>query len=579
MNPQKKAAQAVKSNNVKTNKPSKSTGNLRIIPLGGNDGVGERNMMLIELNEDILIIDMGVYWPDEDMPGIDYIIPNIEYLRGKEKNIKAVVITHGHLDHTGAIQHIMPEIGNPVMYTHELTKGLIEERMKEYPDTPKLNIKTVKPRDRVKAGKFEIEFFKVDHNIMGAMGIAVRTPAGTVVHTGDWKFDHNPIEEEPSDLGHLAEIGSKGVLALLSDSTDSFHEGYQKSETEIMNELDKIFFEAEDHRIIAATFSSSLSRVQAIINLCEKHDRKLVIEGRSMKTNVDVAQRLKYIKIKPGIVIEAKDARRLPDHKVMILGTGAQGEEMAMLQRIVNREHHFFQLKEGDRVIFTSSVIPGNERTIQNLQDSIVKQGATIIHYKMLDIHAGGHAKREEQKIMIRLMRPEYFVPIEANHFMLQEHARIAQALGISEKKTFVLENGQVLEIDHAKKARIIPERVSAARVMVDGLGVGDVSNVVLRDRVDLSQDGMFVIIVTLGAKGKLIGNPDIISRGFIYMKDNKDIIENTRQKVKEMINQQSKDTKINQTYIKTKIRNDVGQFLYSKTKRRPMILPVIIEV
>ncbi len=552
---------------------------LRIIVLGGLEEVG-RNMTLLEYGRDIIIIDMGLQFPEEDMPGIDYIIPNISYLKGKEKNIRGVIITHSHYDHIGGIPHIMPKIGNPIIYTAKLSAGIIEKRQEEYRNSPKLKFYIIDENSKLKLGIFNIEFFRVNHNVPDSFGVVVHTQVGTVVHTGDFKIDYSPINDKPADLNRIAKFGAQGVLALMADSTNAEEEGYQISETRVSDELEKIFEDAKG-RIIIGTFASLLNRVQQVITMAEKFDRKVMIEGRSMKTNVEIAHRLGYLKIKPGTLVESEhyNEKKFPNNKIVIIGSGAQGEQNAFLVRFAEGEHKFLHVKEGDTVIFSSSVIPGNERTIQNLKDTFYRKGAKVIHYKLMDVHAGGHAKKEDLKLLIRLLQPKYYIPIEANHYMLKINGEIAESIGIPKSNIFIADNGQVIEFT-AKGGHLTREYVPSDYVMVDGLGVGDVSNIVLRDRRVMSADGMLVVIATIENKtGRLIGNPDIISRGFVYMKENKKLIEATRMKVKKLCEDTDTKSPAFDDFLKNKIRDQIGQFLYQQTKRRPMILPVVIKV
>jgi len=552
---------------------------LKIIVLGGLEEVG-RNMTLLEYGQDIIIIDMGLQFPEEDMPGIDYIIPNISYLKGKEKNIRGVIITHSHYDHIGAIPHIMPKIGNPIIYTARLSAGIIQKRQEEYRSAPKLKFYIIDENSHLKLGQFNVEFFRVNHNVPDSFGIVVRTPVGTIIHTGDFKIDHSPINDKPADLNKIALIGGQGVLALMADSTNAEEEGYQISETKVSEELERIFENAKG-RLIVGTFASLLNRVQQVITMAEKFNRKVMIEGRSMTTNVEIAHKLGYLKIKPGTLIESENyhEKKFPDDKIVIIGSGAQGEQNAFLVRFAEDEHKYLHVKEGDTIIFSSSVIPGNERTIQSLKDTLYRKGGKVIHYKLMDVHAGGHAKKEDLKLLIRLLQPEYYIPIEANHYMLRINGEIAQELGIPKENIFIADDGQVMEFTK-KGGHLTREFVPADYVMVDGLGVGDVSNIVLRDRRVMSADGMLVVIATIERKtGRLIGNPDIISRGFVYMKENKKLIEATRMKVKKICEDHDTKSPAFDDMIKNKIRDEIGQYLYTQTKRRPMILPVVIKV
>lgn len=560
-----------------------SENKLKVIVLGGLEEVG-RNMTVFEYNKEIIIVDMGLQFPEEDMPGIDYIIPNVDYLDDKKDWIKGVIITHGHYDHIGGIPHLMGRLGNPNMFMGKLTAGIVRKRVEEFSKCPKLNIQEINEESKLQLGKFfRVEALRVNHSIPDCFAIIIHTPLGTIIHSGDFKIDYSPVNDKPADLNRIAQIGGAGVLLLLSDSTDATHVGYQISESSIGDEMGKIFEKLEG-RIIIGTFASQLSRVQKLFDLAEKFGRRISLQGRSMNDNVEIAHQIGYLKFNPKILVEDHELGRLPDNKVIILGTGAQGESNAFLMRVVSNEHRTISLKRGDTVIFSSSVIPGNERTIQGLKDMIVRQGARVIHYEMMDVHAGGHAKQEDLKLMMRLLKPEYFMPIEANHYMLQAHADLAEQVGIQKNKIFVADNGQIVEFHKATSGEIsgklTKDKVLTDYVMVDGLGVGDVSNIVLRDRRVMAEDGMIVVIATIDAKtGDTIGNPDIISRGFIYMKENKELIQKTRMKVKKIVKDHNPRTPADDDYVKNKIRNDVGQFLFSQTKRRPMVLPVVIKV
>lgn len=556
---------------------------LRVIVMGGLEEVG-RNMTLFEYNKEIIIVDMGLQFPEEDMHGIDYIIPNVSYLKGKEDWIKGIIITHGHYDHIGGIPHLMGTLGNPPMFMGRMTAGIVRKRSDEFRNCPKLNIAQVDENSSLQLGKaFKVEFLRVNHSIPDCFAAIVHTPVGTIMHSGDFKIDYSPVNDKPADLNRIALLGREGIMLLMSDSTDSTHPGYQVSESEIGDEIDRLF-EKIKGRIIIGTFASQLSRVQKILDLSAKHGRRVYVQGRSMNDNIEIAHQLGYLKFNPKIILQNdNEFRRMPDEKVVVLGTGAQGESNAFLMRVVNGEHRTVFLKEGDTVIFSSSVIPGNERTIQGLMDMVVRQGAKVIHYEMMDVHAGGHAKEEDLKLMMRLVKPKYFMPIEGNHFMLRAHADLAEQVGIPKENIFVADNGQVIEFAKSQeivRGRLTNERVTTEYVMVDGLGVGDVSNIVLRDRRVMAEDGMIVIIATIDSRtGEPIGNPDIISRGFVYMKENKELIEKTRMKVKKIVKDTDPRTPAMDDYIKNKVRNDIGQFLFTQTKRRPMVLPVVIKV
>lgn len=552
---------------------------LKVLPLGGMEEIG-RNMTLFEFGGDILIIDAGLRFPEEDMPGIDYIIPNINYLRNRSKDIRAVIITHGHYDHIGAIPHIMPEVGNPPIYTGRLTAGIIKKRQEDFPKSGELKIITVKARDKIKAGIFEVEFLHLNHNIPDSFGLAVKTPIGTVIHSGDFKLDPNPIAQDPADVGRLEELGKKGVLLTISDSTSVEEFGHSVSESEIKSNLEDIFKENQSSRIIVATFASLISRIQQIFDLSEKYGRKIVIEGYSMVNNIEIARNLGYLKHSSDIQIPLKDSFNLPKEKVLILCTGAQGEGNAVLMRIATKEHPFIEVEPGDAIVFSSSIIPGNERTVQRVKDLLYRQGARVYHYKMMDIHAGGHGRQDDLKKFIELTRPRFFVPMHGHYYMLKMHAELAHRVGIPWSNIQILDNGDMALITESNIA-VQKDAVDASFVMVDGLGVGDVGEIVLRDRQKMAQDGMFVIIVTLDSKtGKIRDKIDIISRGFVYLNEAKDLLKDARKKIKEIVEKSaSQDHTTDWVYVKDNLRNRMGSFLYQRTHRRPLVLPVVMEV
>ena len=552
--------------------------NLKIIPLGGLGEVG-RNMTLVEYNNKILIIDIGLRFPEESMPGIDFIIPNASYLDNKKSQIVGIIFTHGHYDHIGAIPYISEKINSKTpIFAGALTKGIILKRQEDFPKKPKLTIKTIKNGSKIQLKPFEIECVKVNHNIPDTFALFIKTPVGNIFYASDWKFDKNPIYEAPVDFNKLKQISKQNVLLLMSDSTSAEQEGHSISEREIMNNLDKIFKHAKG-RIIAATFASLLNRIQQIITLSEKYGRKVVIDGYSMKANVDMAKTLGYLKIKNHTRIEPKHAAKYPDSKITILCTGAQGEDRAVLMRIANKEHRFLSFKKGDSVIFSSSVIPGNERTVQHLKDNILRQKTKVFHYGMMDIHSGGHAHKQELKQMIDIIKPKFFIPIHGQYSMLVEHTELAKKANIPQKNIVIAENGNIVNLNK-NKISLDKKQVPSSFIMVDGLGVGDVGQVVLRDRKMLAQDGIFVVIAVVDRQtGRVIGSPDIISRGFVYLRESKGLLAETRKKVIGIINNASAGKVLNWAYLKNEIKNKIGSYLYSKTERRPMVLPVIIEV
>ncbi|MFA5746935.1 MAG: ribonuclease J [Candidatus Paceibacterota bacterium] len=555
--------------------------NLRIVPLGGLGEVG-RNMTMLEYGNSAVIMDMGFRMPEESMPGVDYIIPNISYLQNYKKNILGVLFTHGHYDHIGAIPYLIyrfPFYKYP-FFASGMTKAIIQKRQEEFPSQPKLDIEKIKDGSKIKLGPFKIEFFRQNHNIPDNMGIFINTPIGNIVNTSDFKFDQHPVNEPPTDFARLKAIGDRGILLLMSDSTGAEEEGHSLSEESIFQNLEKIFQQSKG-RIIAATFSSLLNRIQHLISLSEKYHRKVATIGHSMKFNIEAAKRLGYLKTEKDTMLKkASQVNQLPDSQVLVMCTGAQGEERAGLMKIATKEHPFLGIKPHDTIIFSSSVIPGNERTVQMLKDDLLRQGAEVFHYKMMDIHAGGHAQRDELRQMIEIMRPKFFLPIHGQYSMLASNKKLAESCGIPPQNVPVAENGQVINLTQ-DAIFIEKEEVPSNYVMVDGLGIGDVEEVVLRDRQMLSSDGIFVIIAVISRKtGKVQGSPDIISRGFVYLKESKELLHQTRQKIIETVEKATASGGVvNWTYVKDNLRNNLGDFLFQKTQRRPMVLPVIIEV
>jgi len=549
---------------------------LKIYCLGGQEEVG-RNCTLIEYKDDIILIDMGLQFPDEDMPGVDYIIPNMKYLKGKEKNVRGVIITHGHYDHIGAIPHTIPKIGNPPIYALPMTAGIINKRQTDF-QTEKLNVRTTKITDVLQLGKLKVSFFHINHNIPDSAGIVIETPEGVICHTGDWKFDFHPAGTEHADFQEIAAIGRRGVLCLMGDSTNSNKPGHQTSEKVIGEELELIIEKAKG-RVIIGTFASLLSRVKQIIEGAEKFGKKVAIDGYSMKTNVEIARQLGYIHVSNKTLVPIEQVDSFPPEKTVIICTGAQGEKNAALNRIANDEHRCLRIEPNDTVIFSSSIVPGNEQAVQRLQDTLYRKGAKVLHYQMMDVHAGGHAMKEDIKLMLALFKPKYYVPIEGNHFLLRENADVAYSMGWNKEYVFVVDNGQVMEFKDGKGVAT-QEKVPTDYVFVDGLGISDSQHVVLRDRQVLAEDGMVVVIVTVHSKtGKLVQNPDIISRGFVFLKDNKELIEDIRHRVKKMVIESDPLTWTDTNKIRNDVRDKIGQFIYTKTEKRPMILPVVIEV
>jgi len=551
---------------------------LKIIPLGGLEEVG-RNMTLFEYQNQILIIDMGLQFPDENMPGIDFIIPNIEYLTSHpDKKILGIFITHAHYDHIGAIPYLIDKLNYPPIYTAPLSRGIILKRQEDFPNLKKLNIEEINSNKSITLGPFKISPFHLNHNIPDTLGLAIDTPHGLIMYVTDFKFDLQPMGDKPADLSRIVALASPGVQLLMSDSTGVENTGHSISEKTIMDNLDSVFRSANG-RIILATFASMINRLQQTIWLSEKYNRKIIIQGYAIRTNVAIAERLKYITIKRGTLINWKEASRLDPQKLTILCTGAQGETEAALMRIVNKEHKYLRIQKGDTVIFSSSVIPGNELAIQNLKDNLAKQGAKVYHYKMLDIHASGHGYQEDLKMMINLTKPHFFMPILGNFSMLKLHEELAESLGIGKQNIVTATNGQIIELTK-NKITATEKFVPTNYIMVDGLGVGDIKEVVLRARQTLSKDGIFIVIALVDRKtGLLYNNPEIISQGFVYMKESKELINQAKKLVREIVSRSTKGHTFNEGYIRDNLRNEIGLFLFKKTQRRPMVLPVVIEV
>ncbi len=559
--------------------PKREENNLRIIPIGGCEEVG-RNLTVFEYGRDIIILDMGVQWPEEDMPGIDYIIPNSEYFKGKEKNIKAVIFSHGHLDHIGAAPILLEKLGNPLIVGRDLTLAMIKHRQEDYQKNSSQKLKTITVKnlkDQMKFGAFEVSFFQIEHSIMDAMGVILKTPRGTVVHCGDWTLEKNPKTGKPYlDYSYLAKLPRPTILML--ESLGAIDVRKSATTEEMQKNLTKLITEARG-RLVIGTFSSQIERVGWIFSIATKLNKKVALDGYSMKMNMEIARQLGYIKFSKTTLIRVEDIDKYPDNKIIVLCTGAQGEGNAVLSRIIDGSHRFVKLRKSDTVILSSSVIPGNERTIQKLKDNLYRQCDNVIHGGIMDIHVSGHGNREDMVYMLKSIQPDYFIPVYAYHYMLKEAAFLAKGIGFNPSRIIVPDNGSVIEFSNSG-FRVLEKKVPSSYVFVDGLGITDSNNVVLRDRKMMAEDGMLVIIATVDGKtGDLIHNPDLISRGFVYMKENKRLIEMTRQKVKKLLKDENPKTAPDDQMIKEKIRNEIGKFLYQKTEKRPMIITVIIEV
>lgn len=554
--------------------------NLRIIPLGGQEEVG-RNMTIFEYDGDIIILDMGMMFPEEDMPGIDYIVPNISYLKGKEKNVRGVILSHGHLDHIGAAPILLKQLGYPPIIGRDMTIAMVKKKLEDFEKGSAENLKTIRINsvtDKITLGKFRVEFFEVEHSIMDAVGAIIKTPHGTIIHPGDWTMEKDAAGKSLVNYTELAKLPSPRILMLESLGATNTNPS-RTTEEEMYANLEKLIDEAPG-KIIIGTFSSQIKRIGHILEYAEKIGKKVALDGYSMKMNVEIAKELGYIKMHKVTLIPVANINNYPKNKIIIICTGAQGEDNAVLSRIVNNEHRHIQIQKDDTVIFSSSIVPGNERTVQRLKDNLYRRCDNVIHSDILDVHISGHCSAQDIQNILRQIKPDFFLPVYGNHFMLKEAGKLATKIGFRKENVFILDNGNVLEVRN-NQAKILPVKIDTAYVMVDGLGVGDIGQVVLRDRQLLAQDGMFVITVIIDSKTKkIIGKPQVTSRGFIFVKENFDLVNATKKKVEEIIAKKTSiDTAINLDYVKNNIRETVGSFLYSKTQRRPMVLPVIIEV
>ncbi|MBN1220337.1 MAG: ribonuclease J [Anaerolineae bacterium] len=529
-------------------------------------------MTLIEYGDDAIAIDCGLMFPENDMLGIDLVIPNITYLLDNPELLRAIFLTHGHEDHIGALPYILPEIPVP-LYATRLTQGLIEVKLKEAKLHSKIEINTVNAGSVIEIGPFKIEPFHVCHSIPDAVGYAVWTPRGLIIHTGEYKFDQSPANGQLPDLDRLRAYGDEGVLALLSDSTNAERPGHTPSEQIVSETFEEIFEQAKG-RIIVATFASNISRVQQVINTALKHERRVAVVGRSMVENVKMARELGYLTAPEGIFLQTHELDRFPPSKIVIVCTGTQGEPTSALVRMANQEHHQVSLRRGDTVILSATAIPGNEELVHRTINNLFRLGADVIYQSLMPVHVSGHAAQDEQKLMVELVRPEYFIPIQGEYRMLVLHGRLGQEMGIPPANIFVVENGQVIEFD--EKGAFLAERVPSGPIMVDGLGIGDVGSVVLRDRHLLSRDGFVVVVIALDQKtGELIEGPDIISRGFVFVRDSEDLMEAAKERVIELL----ESGKMHRDTAPTVISDQLSQLFYQRTHRNPMIFPMVLEV
>ncbi len=547
---------------------------LQIIPLGGLGEIG-KNMTAIRYDNAIVVIDCGLMFPEDEMLGIDMVIPDISYLLENRDLVQGIILTHGHEDHIGALRYVLKDLNVPI-YATRLTLGLIEGKLKEN-NVSNVHTQVVKPRDVIKLGPFKIEFMRVSHSIPDCVAVAIHTPLGIIVHTGDFKLDQTPVDGHIFDFHKFAELGDQGVLVLMSDSTNVERPGFTMSERNVGQTFDDAFHDASG-RIIVASFASNVHRLQQAINSAYKHGRKVAVVGRSMVNVVSIAADLGYLDVPEDTLIEIDDIADMPDNQLVILTTGSQGEPMSALTRMAMSDHRRVEIQPGDTVIISASPIPGNEKLVARTIDHLFKQGANVIYEKFSGIHVSGHASQEELKLMLNLVRPKYFLPVHGEYRMLIKHGQLAEQLGVPRENVFVAENGSVMEF--TRQEGYMAGRVTAGRVLVDGLGVGDIGNIVLRDRKQLSQDGILIVVMTISKDtGAVIAGPDIVTRGFVYVRESESLLDEAKERVRQAL-ARCGENKINEwALIKAQVRDVLGKLFYEKTRRRPMILPIIMEV
>ena len=560
----------------KYSKPVPSKNPIKIIPLGGLGEIG-KNITLYEFEGDMFLVDCGMSFPDEDTPGIDIVIPDFTYVLENKDKIKGLVVTHGHEDHIGAIPYLLKNFNLPI-YATRLTIGLIEGKLKEHGLLSSATLNVVKPGDTVKLGKFQVEFIHVNHSIPDAVGFAISCGAGTVVHTGDFKIDTTPIDDYVIDLGRFAELGKKGVLALLADSTNAERPGYTASERIVGESFSNLFKKAGRHRIIVATFSSNIHRIQQIIDEAVKCKRKVAVSGRSMLNVVNVASELGYLNVPDNVLIDIEMIKNYEPWQLVIVTTGSQGEPLSALHRIAFSEHRQVEIIPGDMFIISATPIPGNEKLVSKVINELMKRGANVIYEKMYDVHVSGHACQEELKLMMNIVKPKYVIPLHGEQKHLMKHSMLASQMGVSEDNVVIAGNGNVIEITNGSIK--ISETVPAGRILVDGLGVGDVGSIVLRDRKHLSDDGIIIVAVSIDSISReVLAGPDVVSRGFVYVKESETLMNEINDLVSDILERCYIGNIRDWSSIKIKIKDGVSRFLYSKTRRSPMILPIIMEV
>ena len=556
--------------------PRKTKNKLRVIPLGGVTEIGE-NMTALEYGNDILVIDCGLGFPDEEMPGIDLVIPDISYLEANKEKIRGIVLTHGHEDHIGAVPYVLRSI-NPPIYGTKLTLGIIRNKLQELKPPNEPSLHCVKAGDTVRLGVFGVEFIRVNHSIADACCLAVSTPVGTVIHTGDFKLDTSPIEGEMMNITRLGELGQKGVTLLLCESTNAERPGFSMSEKKVGSSLERIFRDNVDKRVIIATFSSNVHRVQQIIDISAKHGRKVAVTGRSMISVLGAATELGYMKLPEKTLIDINDIKKYRPEQLTLITTGSQGEPMSALYRMAFSDHSQVKLGPQDLVVLSASAIPGNEKLVDRVINEMLRSGVTVLHDAVAEVHVSGHACQEELKLMQALTKPKYFMPVHGEYRHLSANISLAKYMGMDSEHIFMPEPGKVLEID--KRGAKWGETVTAGKVLVDGYGVGDVGNIVLRDRKHLSQDGLVIVVATIDIHDRVIlSGPDIVSRGFVYVRESEELFEQVRKLALNTMLSSMENPRADRSQIKQKVKDELSKFLYSKTKRRPMVLPIVMYV
>lgn len=558
------------------NRRSKPKTRLKVIALGGLEEIG-KNMTVLEYGNDIIIIDCGLAFPEDDMLGIDLVIPDITYLAKNVEKIRGIVLTHGHEDHIGALPYVLKQLKVPVFGTL-LTLGLLENKLREHKMLDKTTLHTVVPGEKVKLGEMVVEFIHTNHSIADSVALAIQTPVGMVIHTGDFKVDYTPIDGDIIDLQRFAELGSQGVLLLMSDSTNAERKGFTMSEKNVGKVFERIFEETPRNRIMVATFSSNIHRIQQIINAAYMYGRKVAIIGRSMVNAVKTASELDYLWVPPRTLIDINEIKNYRDEQLVIITTGSQGETMSALSRIANSEHKQVSVKPDDKIIISASAIPGNEKNVIRVVNELLKKGTDVVYGGIEDIHVSGHARQEELKLMLALTKPKFFMPVHGEYMHLSSHRDLAISMGMDKKNIFVNKLGDVLEL--SKNEAKVTGTVPTGQVMVDGLGVGDVGNIVLRDRKHLSEDGLMVVVVSMEEEtGQIVAGPDIISRGFVYVRESEGLMDGAREVVVKALQECEEKNITSWNYIKNLIKDTLKNYIWQKTKRSPMILPIIMEV